>query len=547
MKGNFLALVFLLVFSFPSVKSLLATGGYTSHDLTHHVVRQIDMDRLLGEGQFPPRWSGELNNGFGYPLFLFNYPLPPIIGEFFHLIGFNFVSSVKAVLLTSMIISVVGMYLFLNELFDNKNKLGAFLGAVFYLYAPIRFLNVYVSAALGNATALEFLPFVFWAIVLIAKRKKWAMPLGAIALFALVTSHNVTALMFGPVIFGFSLILGLRKKNSKQFFKNLLFMFLLGLGLSAFFWIPALAEKHYIIYEVALPGFWKDHFPTFSQLIHSPWGYGLSQPGPDDAISFQIGLTQILVILLTAPLLIVFRRKKEFLTLGIFSIFFFVLSVFLMLEVSIPVWENLPLISLVQFPARFLAVAVFISSITASFLVKYLPFNKIAFIFLLALVLYANRNHLRVNQQFDPGEDYYLSQKGTTAFANEHLPKWGYIPKKPASSKIIFLEGKGEIQMTENKSAKVSAVIETSEKAILRFNQFYFPGWSLKVDGKNVEFSYLGEGENKGLPIFSLGPGSYIFEATFEDTPIRKLADLISLSSFIFLTVYFFYLVRSKR
>ena len=69
-------ILLLLLVSFPAVRALLQPGCFTSHDLTHHVIRQISMDRLLSEGQFPPRWSAELNNGYGYPVFLFNYPLP---------------------------------------------------------------------------------------------------------------------------------------------------------------------------------------------------------------------------------------------------------------------------------------------------------------------------------------------------------------------------------------------------------------------------------------------------------------------------------------
>lgn len=135
MKKDLLILFALLLISIPSIKSLLLPGGYTSHDLTHHIVRQINMDKLLSEGQFPPRWSGDLNGGFGYPLFLFNYPTPAVLGELFHKTGFNFVESVKAVMTTSMLISVIGMYLLLISLFP-KQRLAAFLGAIFYLYAP---------------------------------------------------------------------------------------------------------------------------------------------------------------------------------------------------------------------------------------------------------------------------------------------------------------------------------------------------------------------------------------------------------------------------
>ena len=89
------------------------------------------MDKLLSEGQFPPRWSGDLAFGYGYPLFIFNYPLPPLIGEVFHMSGLNFLDSVKAVFFLSLITSTVGMYLFLKSLFNSK--LAAILGSLFYL------------------------------------------------------------------------------------------------------------------------------------------------------------------------------------------------------------------------------------------------------------------------------------------------------------------------------------------------------------------------------------------------------------------------------
>src|SRR3989344_6782078 len=147
MKKELLVIILLLLFTFPAVKSLFQEGAYTSHDLTHHVVRQIDMHRLLSEGQFPPRWSGDLAFGYGYPLFIFNYPLPPLIGEVFHKTGLNFLDSVKAVFFLSLITSTVGMYLFLKSLFNSK--LAAILGSLFYLYAPIHIITVYVSGSPG--------------------------------------------------------------------------------------------------------------------------------------------------------------------------------------------------------------------------------------------------------------------------------------------------------------------------------------------------------------------------------------------------------------
>lgn len=527
MKKEIIIILLLLLVSFPAVRALLQPGGFTSHDLTHHVIRQISMDQLLSEGQFPPRWSGQLNNGYGYPLFLFNYPLPALVGEVFHKLGLGFVDAVKAVLLVSMLTSILGMYLFLKELLGSR--LAAFLGACFYLYAPIRFLNVYVSAAVGSALALGILPLVFWAIV------RRSILLGSISLAALILAHNVTALIFIPVIIIFSILCGR--------LRNLALIFLLGFGLSAWFWLPALLEKPYTRFDLIFGAFYRDQFPSLWQLIRSPWGYGLShpqRPEPGD-MSYQLGLIHIGVILIFLPILWVFRRIREIRVIGGFALAFFFLSVILMLKISLPVWENLPFLSLVQFPLRFSAVAIWSASIAAALLIKYLPFKKLFFITLLILVLYANRNHWHINQVFDPGESYYLNLKTTSTTYGEHLPKWGRIMDKGAPGKLEFVRGEkspvdsssGEIRVIKDKSAAVLAEVEAASTAQLRFNQFYFPGWQIRVDGELTSFSYLIDTESYGLPTFDIDKGKHQVSAEFKNSPIRNLADGISIITVI--------------
>ena len=554
MKKECWVILLLLIVSFPAVRVLLQPGGFTSHDLTHHIIRQISMDKLLSEGQFPPRWSGELNNGYGYPVFLFNYPLPALVGEVFHKIGLGFVDSVKGVLFTSMIISILGMYLFLKELFGAR--LPAFLGALFYLYAPIRFLNVYVSAAVGSALALGIIPFMFWSLVLISKRDKgnrgnWGILVGALSFAGLILAHNVTALIFVPVILGFAGILVWKKRDIRpaslakrgEVIRGIGIMLILGLGLSAWFWIPALVEAKYTRFDQIFGVFYKDQFPTLWQLIRSPWGYGLSHPQnpePGD-MSYQLGLIHIGVMLILVPTLWILRgispstslRVKEIRVIGGFTLAVFAISVFLILKISLPLWENLQFLSMVQFPLRFSAVAVFSASIAAALLINYLPFKKFIFISLLLLVLYANRNHWNINEVFDPGEEYYLNLKTTSTTYGEHLPKWGRSMDKPSPTKLEIIRGDGEIRVIRDESAKVEIEVEAKTASKLRLNQFYFPGWEIEVDGKKIKFDYLTDAESYGLPIFNIPIGIHKVGAEFRNTPIRNLADGISVIMFI--------------
>lgn len=528
MKKDFLIICLLLILAIPAVKDLFLPGGFTSHDLTHHIVRQIDMDRLLSEDQFPPRWSGQLNNGYGYPLFLFNYPLPSLLGEIFHKLGFNFVDSVKAVLFTSMILAELGMYLFLKA--SLNSAMAAFLGGIFYLYAPVRFLNVYVSAAVGSALALGILPFVFLSLVEVKKKKKQAIVLGAFSLAGLILAHNVTALIFAPVLLAFALVIG-----GKRVMSQIGLMFLLGLGLSAWFWLPAVWEKQYIRFGEIYNGFFKDQFVSIRQILHSPWGYGLSHPQKPELgdMSYQLGLIHIGVVLVYGLWLMVNGKKSKDQLLGIFALTTFFLSIFLMLKISLPVWEKLPFLSLVQFPLRFQAIAVFAASITAALLVKYLPYKQLIFIVLLVLVIYANRNHWKINEQFNPPLGYYLNLKTTATSYGEHLPKWGRLMDQPPVSKLELIKGLGNIRIISDNSVELLAEVKAITPATLRFNQFYFPGWQVRIDDKVARINYLNKAENYGLIIFDVDKGTHRILAQFKNTPDRNLADLVSFISMI--------------
>lgn len=553
MKSNllkdFLICIVLLVICIPAVKDLFIPGGYTSHDFTHHVIRQISMDKLLNEGQLPPRWSGELNHEYGYPVFLFNYPLPPIIGEIFHKLGWGYVDSVKAILILSILISPIGMYLFLKSLFNDR--LAAFLGAVFWVYAPVRFLNVYVAAAVGNALACGIVPFVFWCTteVLKTQKLKWGI-LGGFFLNLLILTHNVSTVMFLPVLFIFILFyLRLNKVTSVEEYKNYLriqskrsrslwTMGLLGFGLSAWFWIPAIYDKQFIRYDTFMSGFYKDKFVDFYSLIRSKWGYG-------GDFSNEVGIIHILVLLFLILSFIKIRKSREIKVLGIFCLVIFSISIFLTQKVSLFLWDSIPFLSYIQFPNRFLTVSVFIICIALGLLIhnfsesfRNIKFKCLSVLVLFILVIYANRNHWHINQSTNYSDSYYETLKTTATAYDEHLPNWAKPQVKDPLNKVEFKIGKGDVEMIKNHSGEISAEVSTEALSRVKLNQYFFPGWNINIDQKPVKMSYLMKGDDYGLMEFDLPAGKHLLDAKFNETPVRRFADIVSIISYFLVITY---------
>src|SRR5258708_2602213 len=107
----FILLLVSFFVSVPLIVPYLHSGYFPTHDGEWAVVRLGDMYRELKDLQFPARYSGNLNFGYGYPLFEFAYPLPYYLGFFIHLFHISFVNSMKILFVLTVPFSFFGMFL----------------------------------------------------------------------------------------------------------------------------------------------------------------------------------------------------------------------------------------------------------------------------------------------------------------------------------------------------------------------------------------------------------------------------------------------------
>lgn len=141
------------------------------------------------------------------------------------------------------------------------------------------------------------------------------------------------------------------------------------------------------------------HFPTLKQLINSPWGRWYSMPGQEnDDMSFKLGYAQWF-ILAVSSLFLFYRliiKKAKKLTTTIFWYLFTLLYLFLMLEVSQPIWQIITPLQRVQFPWRLLGITSFTIAALVGFLlnhIKRLPVKMFLVTVIAFLAIYGNRNH----------------------------------------------------------------------------------------------------------------------------------------------------------
>ena len=555
MKKQTLGVILLIILAMlPAVRALAIPGFYTSHDGVTHTARIANFSLALAEGQIPPRLAPKLFGGFGFPIFIFIYPLPYLLGSLIHAAGIPFTDSFEIVIGTSFLISALTMFFFIKELFGLWP---AFISALFYTWAPYRLSQIYVRGAVAENFAYLFVPIVLLSLLRLSKKPelKWTT-VGSLSFAGMLLSHQLVSLMFLPVFACFGLVFLFQSNDKKSYIRHAFFMTLLGLFTSAYIYVPALFERSFLHFD-ELMNYYSDHFVTLKQLMHSPWSYGFSMPGTlADDMSFQIGLTHLLVVAVSAIFfawLFVKNKKKIWKDasnrIGLVSLVIFTISVILMLDYPVvrAIWKYTPALSMLDFPWRLLGVSVFASSMLVAYLTRVLK-NKLIFFVFLFFVFFANRNHLRINQTFLLDDAYFLTYDQTATWRNEFLPIWRITNKLQNLERVVRVR-KGDvlIESSQVKTLKLMLRTQSEVGGKIVIPRLYFPGWTVRIDGQlqklNESFKITNNVDiqpesrpnvdDSGLIEVSVPKGRHEIEVIFSETPIRKLGFIFSIAGVV--------------
>jgi len=531
-------LILIFILSVIPLYNLITPGLPISHDGIDHIARIANFYKNLSEGIFIPRWAQNLNWGFGHPILMFLYPLPSYVASFFHFLGFTFIDSYKLVLAISYILSGLFMYLWLKRFLGIY---AAIVGSIFYLYAPYRFIDMYVRGALGEHVAFAFIPLILLALLLFNnlsrndKLRKYYFGIVFIGLSTagLLLSHNAISLLIFPFILFYILYLYLEHKSRA---KTILSLFSLGLGLlfSFFFWFPAFFEGKYTLRDIVTSDDVFSRFVSFSDLIYGKWSFG----GTGE-FSVQIGLIQIVIVILSILLFSkLFQKKDKLKILYSGTLVILITSIFLMLGESSFIWDKITILQKFQFPWRFLTIVVFTTSLIGAIFVSKINLRRKDFlvVLLILLAIIPTINYWQAKEYREFKDSEFESIIESTTDTGESAPIWSirFMEKKP-DAEIEIIEGSAEIIRIERKSTYHEYVLDVKERVRLRENTLYFPGWKIfdnDVELTNIEFQ---DPKNRGLMTFYVDEGLHNIILKFEETKLRHTANLVSILSLVFL------------
>lgn len=190
-----------------------------------------------------------------------------------------------------------------------------------------------------------------------------------------------------------------------------------------------------------------------------------------------------------------------------------------------------------QFPWRFLSIAIFASSFIAGSIILLInkKFQLISVILISIITIILNFSYFKediwyqnLTDQQKLSTENVLAQSG--AGLKDYWPKYSQnFPTSFAPNSPILIQGEVDFIKYYKKSNYSEAFYSVSTpKAIVNLPIAYFPNWELYIDNQKTDYKIDSE---LGLIQFETNQGSHHYKLFFKNTPIRLIANFISLIS----------------
>jgi hypothetical protein len=505
---RFIWITILIVACFVMLLPVIRRGLLVTDDQDWMVIRLSAFYQSFREGQFPVRLLGRLNYSYGYPVSNFQYPGLFYLGSLIHSFGVSFQSTIEIITIGFIVTGAIALFLWLRHFFDER---ASAIGVFSYIFMPYILYDIFKRGSIGEIVAINTCLIVLYAI---ETKRTWLM---VPAFGFLAISHNTLALFLTPVLLGYVV--------TKKYW-SLLPPFIIGVGMSSFFWLPAFFEKHLVIFDSVAVSDPVRYFPVSGHLF---------------IISIPFIIAALLVTFFSYKKVV--QSKEQWYFFGLLAV-----SSIMASGVTRILWQHPSFAKFIQFPFRFYSLWCFAGPWFIASLAGIAKDKRGVIIsIVLALVLFVLSIPNQFLESIVRSEGFFTTNESTTTVANEYMPSWvNTMPTQRAPTRIEVVKGNVQYDTRHISTNTIDIGLHAKEESVIQINTIYYPGWGAIIDNKPVTISY---DNPMGLMRITIPAGSHRLYMAFRETTSRFIADVFSFIFFVlYISIYVLpFLTRRKK
>jgi uncharacterized membrane protein len=513
----------LAVLSLIALRPLFRGRLINGHDATEYVPRLVEFARVLADGHIPPVWAPDLSAGYGQPLFQFAPPLVYLTALPFYAVGARSLDALQWGLALLHTAGATATYLVARHF--GCSRVAAVGVATAWLFAPYTALDLFVRGAFAEASAVAVAPIAVWLLLRCLTLPSIPSVIGAgFGIALILLAHNAAALLLLPAL----ALLVMSSAGSRTGRLASCGAIAVGLALSAYFWLPAFTEKHFVQTDLLRAGFldWRLHAVAWSQLLFSPWGHGLSGPGLKDGMSFALGLPQLLLAAfgLWQAFRGSVRARRAAMIFGLVAF----CGAWLATSSSAVVWQHVEALQYLAYPWRALMLPGLFVPLLCVWALQGLKARwQLSAI---AVLVLANVAHTEPKGYLTFDEEYYapesIAKKGlNTTTREEYRPREARVPQPYSAAKL--LDRTGGLEVLQQRLSSVTQEFHVRARNVTRaeFATFAYPGWKATIDGKETRLSIV---PSRATQEITIPAGEHTVRLELHPTPVRLWSAILS-------------------
>jgi hypothetical protein len=519
-------------------------GSASGHDFGFHAASWIDVAGQWREGIVYPRWTEWANYGFGEPRFIFYPPLSWMLGA-----ALGFLAPWRAVpgLFVVVAQTIAGLSAFsLAKRFTTRR--GALFAAACYAANPYALVVIYMRSDFAEQLAAAFFPLLLLMAMGLAgapRGRKARRQVGWFALvFAAVWLSNAPAGVMAS--YSMALVftwLAFRQKSWEPLARGACGL-ALGLGLTAFYLVPAAYEQAWVNIAQALSSGLQPAENFLYTQINDP---------EHNLFNWIVSSAAMLLTVLTGIAAIAARRtdarrEDSDEVLWQAMLLLAAAATLLMFHPTIILWRFLPKLRFVQFPWRWMSIlAVAYAYFLGAGLVRqrraWLWFAGVTAISVGAAVFLVQhawwdsedipvlKAAIRQDAGFD-GTDEYDPLGDDHYSLPEKEPRWEVLGTTSKETAVPSATVEMKRWIADDRELRIT----TNQPIRLAVRLLNYPAWQIEVNGIRAKST---RAEEFNQMIVALPGGQSRLRIHFGRTPDRVIGGALSLGSLLLLASVF--------